>query len=423
MNKSFLYKFKEFSKKILDLFSAYHSLLAKSYKNKSQDEVLLNSQKNDINHNSSIYVTKPFLPPLGEFQESIASIWETNILTNYGPLHNELESRLAEFLGVPYISLFSNGTEALTQAIFSLNLPDKSEIITTPFSFIATANAILKNGFKPVFCDVESNTYNIDSSKIEGLITDHTKAIVAVHCYGLPCDVKGINQVAQKYNLEVVYDAAHAFGVKLNNSSILNYGRYSALSFHATKVFNTFEGGAIVSNNIEDKLKVDSTRNFGFTSEFDSEFFGTNAKLSEIHCAMGLLQLRYINRIIVERKKIALNYSKYLGNIEGIDLPHYSSHVTHNYAYYPIVINDHSSINRDFLYNSLKKKNIYTRKYFCPVIPEFSIYKQLSDLISLKSIKNAELVAKNVLCLPIYPGMSLQSQSYIIKMIKKELQL
>ena len=370
-----------------------------------------------------IYVTKPFLPDFIEFIDLASSIWDSSILTNNGPLHNELENKLAEYLDVPYVSLFCNGSAALYQAIFSLALPQGSEVITTPFSFIASSNAILQNGLNPIFCDIEPGTFNIDASKIQSLITPQTRAILAVHCYGLPCDVDSIESIAHSHNLQVIYDAAHAFAVKCHCGSILNHGRFSVLSFHATKVFNTFEGGAVISQTLEDKKRIDSTRNFGFCSEFDVDSFGTNAKLSEIHCALGLLQLNYIDAVIADRKRVSDYYQIHLSEIVGLKLPYLTNlPLFHNYSYYPILVTQQSLISRDDLYGLLKKENIYSRKYFYPLIPDFSMYKRLFPDSSCQSdLSNARVISNNVLCLPIYPGLTENLQHFIVSVILRSL--
>lgn len=369
--------------------------------------------------NKPIYVTKPFLPDFKDFMEIASSIWDSNILTNNGPLHQELELRLAEYLQVPYVSLFNNATTALSQSISCLHLPKESEVITTPFTFIATANVLIQNHLKPKFCDIEPNSFNIDPLQIETLITPQTKAILGVHCYGLPCKVDDIQSIAKKYDLEVIYDAAHAFGVKCHCGSILNHGRFSILSFHATKVFNTFEGGAVISHTLEDKLLIDKTRNFGFCSEFDADTFGLNAKLSEIHSAMGLSQLEYIDSIINDRKRVSDNYDSRLKSVSRLKVPDFSEPLSHNYSYYPIIISKNSPVSRDDLYDYLKSHNIYARKYFYPLVPDFSIYQNnLTSPLSPKPIlPNAILASNSVLCLPMYPFMEEENQDSIITKI------
>jgi dTDP-4-amino-4,6-dideoxygalactose transaminase len=351
-----------------------------------------------------IYVTQPFLPPFDEFTIYLQKIWESKILTNNGPFHQELEQKLCDFLGVKYISLFSNGMLALITALQSLKI--SGEVITTPFSFVATTHALWWNNIKPVFSDIEPGTFNLDPDKIEAAITPYTTAILPVHVYGNPCNVEKIQNIAYKYGLKLIYDAAHAFGVKINGTSIGNFGDLSILSFHATKVFNTFEGGAIISHNEETKTKIDQLKNFGFTGETTVIFPGINAKMNEFQAALGLLQIKYINNSIEKRKIITEIYRKAIEGISGISCLNDIFGVKHNYAYFPILIDvEKYGMTRDQLYDELKKHNIYGRRYFYPLISQFPTYRELESARPGK-MPVAEKIAQEVICLPIYPDMA-----------------
>lgn len=352
-----------------------------------------------------IYVTKPSLPPLEEFLPYLEKIWDSHILTNGGPYHHELEEQLCKYLGVKCISLFSNGTLALLTALQALDIG--GEVITTPYSFVATTHALWWNGIKPVFVDIEPDTFTIDPLKIEAAITPHTTAILPVHVYGNPCRVDQIEKIANTYGLKVIYDACHTFGAKLNGQSIVNFGDLSILSFHATKVFNTFEGGAIVCHDEKTKQHIDQLKNFGFTGETTVVAPGINAKMNEVQAAFGLLQLKYVDNAILKRKEISEHYNKLLAGINGITLMNETRGLQYNYAYYPILINEQAfGCSRDDLYENLKKNSIFTRRYFYPLISDFPTYKALpssdpSNLIIAGS------VSSRVLCLPIYPDLDL----------------
>ena len=350
--------------------------------------------------NKSITVTQPFLPPLDEFIPYLRQIWESKWLTNNGPLHQQLEKELAEYLGVKYISLFSNGTLALISALQALNIT--GEVITTPFSFVATTHSLWWNKITPVFVDIEPDYLNLDPEKIEAAITPHTTAIMPVHVYGNPCQTEKIQRIADKYGLKVIYDAAHAFGVKKDNTSILNNGDLSVLSFHATKVFSTIEGGAIICHTQEMKHHIDNLKNFGFRGETVVEEPGINAKLNEIQAAYGLLQLKYIDGFIAKRKSITELYRNLLKNIEGLRfLPDIDS-VTHVYSYFPILIDKSKyGMSRDELYEKLKENNILTRRYFYPLISNFEPYRELISA-NPENLHIATIIAQQVLCLPIY---------------------
>jgi dTDP-4-amino-4,6-dideoxygalactose transaminase len=367
--------------------------------------------------NKKITVTQPFLPPLEEFTPYLKTIWDNKQVTNNGPYHKKLEDKLCEYLGVKHISLFANGTIALLVAIKALEL--KGEIITTPFSFVATAHAIKWNEINPVFIDIEQSTCNINPKLIEGAITDKTTAILPVHVYGNPCNTEEIGRIANKNNLKIIYDAAHSFGVKVDGNSIFNYGDLSVLSFHATKVFNTFEGGAIVCHTAQMKKRIDDLKNFGFQNQILVEGIGINGKMNELQAAMGLLQLKYIDRAIQKRKEIAQIYRMELTRIDGVNfLAEYESR-TDNYAYFPVFINEHEfGMSRDDLYEKLINHNIFCRQYFYPLIPDFSVYNQISSRVNQK-LSVAESMSEKVLCLPIYPDLEFKDVTRIIEVLKK----
>jgi len=362
-----------------------------------------------------ILVTQPTLPNLDDFVEKLKQIWDNKWLTNNGKFHQEFEKKLAEYLGVNYISLFSNGTLALMAALKVLDI--KGEVITTPYTFVATSHALLWNNITPVFCDIDPVYGNLDVDKIEALITDKTTAIVPVHVYGNPVNTAKIDEIAKKYNLKVIHDAAHAFGVKKNDKTILNSGDLSILSFHATKTFNTIEGGAIVSHTKETKQQIDYLKNFGFESETSVVTLGINAKMNELQAAFGLLQLETIDNDIAKRKKITEKYRKKLKGVTGIrfleDLPN----VKHNYSYFPIFVESSYPLTRDELYEKLKKNNIFGRRYFFPLISDFEIYKEL-DSAQPRALSNAVKVANEVICLPIYPTLENNYIDIIINIIK-----
>lgn len=361
-----------------------------------------------------IYVTQPHLPALEEFIPYLQQIWESKHLTNNGPMHQQLEQELAEYLGVPYVALFNNGTNALLTALQALDLT--GEIITTPYSFIATSNAIVWNKLTPVFVDIDSDTLNLDPQKIEAAITDKTTAIMPVHCYGNPCDVVAIEKIANKHNLKVIYDAAHAFAVKDSGGSILRHGDLSVLSFHATKVFNTFEGGAIICHTEKMKNQIDLLKNFGIADEVTVVNVGINGKMSEVNAAFGLLQLKHIDQALQQRKEIDQLYREKLKDISGIKVLEFSGQIQHNYSYFPILVSEEYPLGRDQLYDKLKEKSIFGRRYFYPLISDFSTYSDLSSAAK-ENLPVAKKISKQVLCLPIYPGLSVQEQEKIIAKI------
>ena len=363
--------------------------------------------------NKPIYVTQSVLPDLKDFIPYLEEIWENKILTNGGPLHQQLEKELCQYLGVDYISLFNNGTIALITALQALGLKE-GEVITTPYTFIATAHAIVWNNLTPVFVDIDPVTSNIDPQAVEKAVTENTVAILPVHCYGIPCDVDALQAVADKHNLKLVYDAAHAFGAKYKGQSLLNYGDLSMVSFHATKVFNTFEGGAIVCHSAEMKQHIDQLKNFGIVDETTVNDVSMNGKLSEVHAALGLLQLKTIDQTLQARQKVDSHYRKLLADIKGITCIQRPNLDKDNYSYFPVIISSSFSLSRDELFEKLKQHNIYARKYFYPLMTEFSVYKPYqSDTPSAKQL------SEQVLCLPMYPNLSTDNIEKIVKIIKE----
>lgn len=365
--------------------------------------------------NKPIYVTQPNLPDLEGVIPYLQKIWDNKILTNGGPFHQELETELEKFLGVPAISLFCNGTIALITALQALNV--KGDVITTPYSFVATSHALKWNGIEPIFVDIDPNTFNIDPKKIEAAITPQTSAIMAVHCYGVPCDVDAIEKIAKKYKLKVIYDAAHAFGVDCHcGGSVLNHGDLSVLSFHATKVFNTLEGGAIVSPNRDAKKHIDQLKNFGFVDELTVVTAGINGKMSEINAVIGLLQLKEVHAAIAKRQAIDQRYREAFKLKKGIQCMDLSFQLKPNYSYFPILVGEDFGLTRDALYDILKKENIYSRRYFYPLISDFPMYRDLPSSRS-SNLEVAKKIAAQVLCLPIYPDLQIDDQQRIIDLI------
>jgi dTDP-4-amino-4,6-dideoxygalactose transaminase len=363
-----------------------------------------------------IYVTRPFLPPLEEFLPSLREIWDSRILTNGGPFHDRLETELCEYLGIKHISLFANCTIGLITAIQALGV--SGEVITTPYTFTATAHSLLWNGIKPVFVDIDPHTLNLDPSRIEAAITPATTAIMPVHCYGHPCDVEAISKIANAHGLKVIYDAAHAFGVQLHNGSLLNYGDLSVLSFHATKVFNTFEGGAIVSPDAQTKCHIDQLKNFGFVDEITVATAGINGKMSEFNAALGLLQLRNIDQAITRRQEIDARYRRGLRTIKGIGCVRDAGERIANYAYFPILVRPDYPLSRNELYRVLRANGIHTRRYFYPLVSTFKMYCDLPSA-QQASLPVASKVAEEVLCLPIYPELSESDVDRIISILQE----
>ena len=363
-----------------------------------------------------IYVTQPYLPPLQEFLPYLEKIWNNKILTNGGPFHQQLETALCEYLGVKHLALFSNGTLGLVTALQALRVT--GEVITTPYSFVATAHSLLWNGIKPVFVDVEPHTLNLDPARIEAAITPHTTAIMPVHCYGHPCDVQAIQKIADNYNLKVIYDAAHAFGVQDEGGSILRHGDLSVLSFHATKVFNTFEGGAIICPDAKTKQRIDHLKNFGFVDETTVVAPGINAKMSEINAAFGMLQLEHVGAALAQRQRIDAAYRQGLADVPGLRcLPDAGEKVA-NYSYFPVLVEPGYRLSRDALYQKLKDNNIYARRYFYPLISDFPMYRGMASA-HRENLPVATAAAHKVLCLPIYPSLGDADVARVISILKE----
>lgn len=366
-----------------------------------------------------ITVTKPFLPPLDEFMPYLEQIWVNEQLTNNGPFHRQFEQELAQYLKVKYISLFTNATLALVSALQALRI--NGEVITTPYSFVATTHALWWNNIKPVFVDIEPAYCNLDPGKIEAAITPQTTAILAVHVYGNPCNVRHIQEIADTYGLKVIYDACHTFGVTLNGEPVLNFGDLSVMSFHATKVFNTFEGGAIISHTQEMKQRIDYLKNFGFASETSVVAPGINAKMNEVQAAMGILQLKYVAENIQKRRILSMRYRSNLTNIPGIQFMEDIPGINYSYAYFPIFVDKKTyGISRDNLYENLKKHNIHGRRYFYPLISQFPTYRGL-DSARQGNMPIAEKAAEQVICLPLYPGLDEKMIDCITNLIKSKI--
>lgn len=361
------------------------------------------------------YVTQPYLPPLEEFIPYLQQIWDSHQLTNAGPFHQQFEQALAQYLGVPYVALFSNGTLALLTALQSLRIT--GEVITTPYSFVATSHSLLWNGIKPVFVDIEPRSFGLDPDKIEAAITPQTTAILAVHVYGFPAQVERIQKIADTYGLKVIYDAAHAFGVKHQGVPLVGNGDLSVLSFHATKVFNTFEGGAIICPDAKTKQRIDYLKNFGFADETVVVATGINGKMNEFQAALGMLQLQHIQACIDKRKEIDATYRQELKTIAGIKVPALITNTAHNYSYFPVLVNESYPLSRDALYQKLRDAGIYARRYFYPLISEFPMYRSLLSAAP-QNLAIATKIARQILCLPIYPDLPKAEQAKIIDIIK-----
>ncbi len=364
-----------------------------------------------------IYVTSPLLPSLEDFTFLLKEIWESKMLTNNGNFHQKLEEELAKYLKVPYLSLFTNGTLPLITALQAMRIT--GEVITTPFSFVATTHSLWWNGIKPVFVDIEPETCNLDPSKIEATITPRTTAIMPVHVYGKPCKTKEIQEIANKYGLKVIYDAAHAFGVEINGESILNFGDMATLSFHATKVYNTLEGGALVVHDEQTKKRIDYLKNFGFASETEVVAPGINSKVDEVRAAYGLLNLKQVDHAINSRRKVAIRYRDELQGVKGITFFNDIPGVRHNYSYFPIFINaEEYGMTRDELYFKMKEHNVFGRRYFYPLISTFSTYRGL-DSANPDNLPIATQMSNNVICLPMHHALSENEVEYILQIIKK----
>ena len=364
-----------------------------------------------------ITVTSPLLPNLDEFTESLKEIWESKWITNNGQFHQKLEAALAEYLKVPYVSLFTNGTLPLLTALQALRIT--GEVITTPYSFVATTHALWWNGIKPVFVDIDPATGNMDPEKIEAAITPRTTAILPVHVYGKPCDTEAIQAIADKYGLKVIYDAAHAFGVEVNGESLLNAGDMSTLSFHATKVFNTIEGGAMVMHDEKTKQRIDYLKNFGFANEVEVVGPGINSKMDEIRSAYGLLNLKQVDAAIAARQKVAVAYREALRNVDGISFWDDMPGVRHNYSYFPIFVDaEKYGMTRDELYMKMKDQGVWGRRYFYPLISEFSTYRGLESSRP-ENLPNAHMMADTVICLPMHHALTEAEIDKIIMVISK----
>lgn len=362
-----------------------------------------------------IYVTQPYLPPLEEFTPYLEQIWANKVLTNGGPFHQQLEQALCDYLGVQHVALFTNGTLGLITALQALRVT--GEVITTPYSFVATAHALLWQNCKPVFVDVEPHTLNLDPAKIEAAITPQTTAILPVHCYGTPCDTSAIQKIADNYNLRVIYDAAHAFGVEDAGGSILRHGDLAVLSFHATKVFNTFEGGAIICPDAKTKQRINHLKNFGFADETTVVAPGINAKMSEVNAAFGLLQLQHMPQVMQRRAEIDAYYREQLADVPGITCLPKGMQTIANHAYFPILVGPDYPIGRDALYNKFKEHEVYTRRYFYPLITDFPMYRGLPSA-GHANLAVAQHAASQVLCLPIYPALTDAQQERVTSLIR-----
>lgn len=369
-----------------------------------------------MHQNNPIFVTQPSLPPLEEFVDSLKQIWDRKILTNNGPFHQNLEKMMAEYLGVKHVALFANGTLALLTALQALRI--SGEVITTPYSFVATTNSLWWNNLKPVFVDVDPVYGNLDPEKIEEAITPNTTAIMPVHVYGNPCQVERIQEIADTYGLKVIYDAAHAFGNNYKGRSILNWGDLSTLSFHATKTYNTMEGGAIICHDEKTKKRIDYLKNFGFADETTIMAPGINSKMNEMQAALGLLQLKHHNKNIEKRAEIAKTYREGMKNIIGIsNLPEMQGLSNFNNSYFPIFVDESEyGKSRDELYFHLRENGIFGRRYFYPLISDFPTYRGL-DSARNDNLQNAKIIADKVICLPIYPDLEIQNAHRIIDII------
>ena len=389
------------------------------------------SSKNNINTLDQITVTSPLLPDLNEFNCLLQQIWKNKWITNNGNFHKQLETALADYLKVPYLSLFTNGTLPLVTALQALNIVE-GEVITTPYSFVATTHSIWWNRLKPVFVDVLPENGNIDPSKIEAAITEKTVAIMPVHVYGCPCDVEAIDTIAKKHNLKVIYDAAHAFGVTYKGQSVLKWGDLSTLSFHATKVYNTIEGGAMVMHSSEMKYDIDNLKNFGFRGETTVVAPGINSKMDEIRAAYGLLNLKQVDKAIESRKRVASKYVEALKNVRGVQLFPYeieqvasspttdSQQFTWNFSYFPILITADYGMSRDELYQKMKDSNVLGRRYFYPLISTFSPYNKYPSAVS-SNLPNATRMADQVICLPMHHALTEEGLERVINCIRKDL--
>ena len=366
-----------------------------------------------MNINKSIQITQSSMPPIEEYIDEIKDLWDSRWLTNMGTKHRQLEAKLKDYLRVSNVTLFTNGHSALEYAIAAFGL--KGEVITTPFTFASTTHAVVRNGLRPVFCDVNPNDYTIDVNKIEGLITGKTSAIIPVHVYGNVCDVETIDNIAKKHNLKVIYDAAHTFGVTVNGKGIGSFGDASMFSFHATKVFHTIEGGAVTYNDPSIEKILDGLKNFGITGPEFVDYVGGNAKMSEFQAAMGICNLRHVDYEIAKRKTVVERYISNLESIKGIKLPKEQNGVKSNYAYFPVIFDGYKKT-RDDVFEELKSQNIIARKYFYPLTNSFECYK---GQYNVKDTPIAEFIAERVLTLPLYANLDLDDIDRICEIIKR----
>ena len=365
-----------------------------------------------------ITVTSPLLPDLDDFYEMLKEIWKSKWITNNGDFHKQLETELASYLKVPFLSLFTNGTLPLITALQAMRI--SGEVITTPYSFVATTHALWWNGITPVFVDIDPQTCNKDPNKIEAAITSRTSAIMPVHCYGRPCDTRAIQDIADKYGLKVIYDAAHAFGVEVDGRSILNEGDMSTLSFHATKVYNTIEGGALICHDEKTKQRIDYLKNFGFAGETTVVAPGINSKMDEIRAAYGLLNLRQVDSAIEARHQVAIKYREALKDVSGITFFDDIQGVRHNYSYFPIFVDEEKyGMSRDELYFKMREHNVYGRRYFYPLISTFSTYRGLHSS-NPDNLPVATRIANQVICLPMHHALSVEDIQRTIDLIGKK---
>jgi dTDP-4-amino-4,6-dideoxygalactose transaminase len=362
-----------------------------------------------------VFVTQPHMPRLESFIPYLRRIWETRVLTNGGPFHQELERALCAYLGVDHLALFANGTLALVTALQALRI--SGEVITTPFSFVATAHALLWNGIKPVFVDIDPVTLNLDPGRLESAITPQTTALLPVHCYGNPCQVEALQRIADIYNLRVIYDAAHAFGVRDAGGSVLRHGDLSVLSFHATKVFNTFEGGAIVCPDAKTKQRIDNLKNFGIADEVTVVAPGINGKMNELCAAFGLLQLQEVDEAIARRRRIDAEYRRQLADVPGLRCLPQGAGADANCSYFPVLVEQGFPLTRDGLYQRLRTENIFSRRYFYPLISDFPMYRGLPSA-QRANLPVATELAQKILCLPIHPDLSREDQAHIVAIIR-----
>jgi dTDP-4-amino-4,6-dideoxy-D-glucose transaminase len=362
-----------------------------------------------------LYVTKPFLPPLDDLMPSFRQIWDSRELTNGGPFHQALEGALADYLGVPHVCLFANATIALVTALQCLRIT--GEVITTPYSFVATAHSLLWNGVEPVFVDIEPGSLAIDPARVESAITPRTTAIMPVHVYGRPAEVDALKRIADTYGLKLIYDAAHAFGARYRGRALAEYGDMSILSFHATKVFNTFEGGAIVCHDAQTKQRVDYLKNFGFADEVTVVASGINGKMCELQAAIGLKQLEYVEACITARREIAARYDRAFSGVPGVSLLKVVESHDANFSYYPIFIGPAFRCGRDDLYRRLKAAGIHGRRYFYPLLSDFPMYRGRPSADPSR-LPVARAVSDSVICLPIYPELSAEDQQRVIDCVR-----